>query len=45
MYYQKIRSANQYCNTQEVILWSKRMKNKGKSSFTKFSIAYFYLPI
>ena len=33
---------NQWRNTQEVISWFKGIKNKEKSSFTKFGIVDFY---
>ena len=36
---------NQWRNTQEIISWFKGIKSKDKSSFTKFDIVDFYLPI
>ena len=33
---------NQWCNTQEVISWSQGIRNRQKSSFTKFDIVDFY---
>ena len=41
----KAINVNQWRNTQEVMLWFKRIKNKEKSSFTKFDIVDFYLSI